>query len=83
MDLIEAKRNFFRDKVRACIVPTTSPPKREDPNFHYNWTVGTKELQCIQGVCRFAFCNVYGIGHTYLESLCLEIKDGVKISKQV
>ena len=52
-------------------------------NFLHNWTVRAKELQCIEGLCRFTFCNVYGIGHTYLEELCFDIKDGVKISNKV
>ena len=79
----DEKKNFLRDKIRDCIVPVSSKLEGGGKNNAYNWTVGAKDTRCIQGVCRGAFCNAYGIGHTYLENLCAEIKDGVRFSQQV
>jgi hypothetical protein len=40
----------------------------------FNWTVGGAPGDVICGVCRRCFCNVYGIGKTYLGDLCEAVK---------
>ena len=83
------KQNFVRDKIRDCIVQSALDlnagvvPIVGGKNFHYNWTIGSNEQHCMQGVCRFAFCNAYNMSHCYLEKLCADIKKGVQISFEV
>ena len=81
----DEKKNFMRDKIRSCVVPVSVEKKElvAPKNFSYLWIVGTNEQVCVKGVCRIAFCKAYGIGHTLLETLCAEVKQGVKMTEQV
>jgi len=80
----DEKKNFMRDKIRNCVVPVSLDKQQSDAkNFHYLWVIGSNEQMCIKGVCRIAFCNAYGIGHTLLETLCSEVKQGVRLTEQV
>lgn len=67
------KKNFMRAKVRHCLDVDRSKKGYLRPN----WTIGSAPGRVQAHVCRKCFCGVYEIGHTFLDSLCKEIKGGI------
>ena len=43
-----------------------------------DWTVGVAPNQRLRGVCKKCFQNVYNVSHGSLDTICREIKDGVR-----
>ena len=42
-----------------------------------NWAIGDKAKTRISGVCKIAFCNVYCVSPSHVDTIMKEIKDGV------
>jgi len=66
------KQNFVRDRVRQSI----SFPSNQG-YAKCNWLIGEAPGVRFENVCKQCFENVYQIGHTSIQSMISEIREGV------
>lgn len=67
------KKAYLLEKVKYCCQEMSAKNY-----FKPVWRIGTAPGIVKSGVCRACFCNVYEIGHTFLDSLCRDVKDGIR-----
>ena len=65
------KKMYMLEKVRGCLGAVSAKGYLQP-----NWSIGVAPARQKKHVCRKCFCNAYQIGHTYLDKLCADVKDG-------
>jgi hypothetical protein len=67
----EERKDYMLEKVRSCVLGTT-----KKGYLQLRFSVGVAPGPHLHGVCRRSFCTAYGVGHSYIDNLCITIKAG-------
>ena len=70
MDRAE-KKNYMITKVKSCV--TGQSPAGY---LQLEWTVRSGVATQLRGVCRNCFAACYDCGHTYIDEICKQVKEG-------
>lgn len=73
----DERKAHLSNKVRACSSGITTKGY-----LKLNFVIGIAPGPQLAGVCRDAFCMAYGIGHSYLDKICVAIKQRVVSSSE-